>query len=82
MGATAISAESSISFDEQQLIIRLDRKLFTLWRWEVVTSLIQRLQQFMIGAKAEDDGLKGTGLQVRQITRRPWRHSALVLCQP
>ena len=77
MGATAISVGSSISFDEQQLIIRLDRKLFTPWRWEIVTGLIQCLQRFMAGVKAEDDGLKGTGLQVRQITRRPWRHLPL-----
>lgn len=74
MGATAISAGSSISFDEQQLIIRLDRKLFTPWRWEVVTSLIQRLQQFMAGVKADDGGLEETGLPMRRIMRRPWRH--------
>ncbi len=77
MGATAISVGSSISFDEQQLIIRLPRKLFTPWRWEVVTGLIQRLQQFMARGKAEDSGLEGTGLHVRQLTRRPWRHLPL-----
>ncbi|NIN70272.1 MAG: hypothetical protein GTO63_37455, partial [Anaerolineae bacterium] len=77
MGATAISARSSISFDKQQIIIRLNRKLFTPWRWEIVTGLIQRLQQFMAGVKADDDGLKETGLPMRQIIRRPWRHSAL-----
>jgi transposase len=76
MGATAISAGSSISFDEQQLIIRLDRKLFTPWRWEVVTSLIRRLQQFMAGVKA-DDGLKETDLPMGRIIRRPWRHRPL-----
>jgi len=49
MGATAISIGSSISFDEQWIIVRLNRKLFTPWRWEVVTGLIHRLQQFMAG---------------------------------
>lgn len=77
MGATTISAASSMSFDEQQIIIRLPRKLFTPWRWKVVTGLIQRLQQFMAGVKAEDNDLEGTDLTMRQIMRRPWRHSAL-----
>ncbi len=77
MGATAISVGSSISFDEQQIIIHLPRKLFTPRRWEVVTGLIQRLQQFVAGAKTEDGGLEGTALLMRQIIRRPWRHLPL-----
>lgn len=77
MGATAISVGSSISFDEQQIIIRLPRKLFTPWRWEVVTGLIRRLQQFVAGAKTEDGGLEGTALPMRHIIRRPWRHLPL-----
>jgi transposase len=77
MGATAISAGSSIGFDEQQIIIRLDRKLFTPWRWEVVTGLILRLQQFMAGAIEEGGGLKGTGNLIGRLLCRPWRHSAL-----
>jgi len=66
-----------MSFDEQQIIIHLPRKLFTPWRWKVVTGLIHRLQQFMAGVKAEDNDLEGTDLTMRQIMRRPWRHSAL-----
>ena len=79
MGATAISAGSSISFDEQRIIVRLERKLFTPWRWELVTGLIRRLQQFMAGAREEGDGLKDTSHLLGQLLRRPWRHSALDL---
>ena len=79
MGATAISAASSISFDEQQVIIRLDRKLFTPWRWELVTGLILHLQQFMAGVRDEAGGLEGVSRLLGQLLRRPWRHAALDL---
>lgn len=79
MGATAISAGSSISFDEQQVIIRLDRKLFTPWRWELVTGLILHLQQFMAGVRDEGGGLEGASRLLGQLLRRPWRHAALDL---
>ena len=74
MGATAISAGSSIGFDEQQIIICLDRKLFTPWRWELVTELLRRLQQFMAGVREE-----GASHLLGRLLRRPWRHSALDL---
>jgi transposase len=77
MGATAISAGSSISFDEQQVIIRLDRKLFTPWRWELVTGLILHLQQFMAGVRDEGASLEGASRLLGRLLRRPWRHSAL-----
>ncbi len=79
MGATAIGAGSSISFDEQQITIRLDRKLFTPWRWELVTGLILRLQRFMADMRAGSDGLQGTNHLLERLLRRPWRHSALDL---
>ena len=79
MGATAISAGSSISFDEQQVIIRLNRKLFTPWCWELVTGLILHLQQFMAGVRDEGGGLEGPGRLLGQFLRRPWRHTALDL---
>ena len=79
MGATAISTGSSISFDEQRIIVRLERKLFTSGRWGLVTGLIQRLQQFRAGASGEGDGLKDTSHLLGQLLRRPWRHLALDL---
>lgn len=77
MGATVISNGASIGFDDQQVIIRLDRKLFSAWRWDLITGLIQRLQQLMAGVQEEGDGLEGASRLLGRLLRRPWRHSAL-----
>ena len=79
MGATAISTGSSISFDEQQITIRLDRKLFAPRRWGLVTELIQCLQQFIAGVREEGDKREGTSHLLGRLLHRPWRHSALDL---
>jgi len=77
MGAMVISNGSSVGFDAQQVIIRLDRKLLPAWRWDLVTGLIQRLQQFIAGGREEGDGLEGADRLAERLLRRPWRHSAL-----
>lgn len=79
MGATAISNGSTIGFNEQQVIIHLDRKLFTPWHWELVTGLILHLQRFVAGVLEEGEGLEGASWLLGQLWHRPWRHSALDL---
>ena len=78
MGATAVSVGSSISFDEQQVIIRLDRKLFLARTWELVTSLIGRLPPIAGVGPAANDLADAQRLPER-LLRRPWRHTALDL---
>jgi transposase len=79
MGATVVSNGSAIGFNEQQVIIHLDRKLFTPWHWELVTGLILHLQRLVAGVLEEGEGLEGASWLLGQLWHRPWRHSALDL---
>jgi len=78
MGATVVSNGSVIGFNEQQVIIHLDRKLFTPWHWALVTGLILHLQRLVAGVREEGAGLEGASW-LGQLWHRPWRHSALDL---